>query len=91
MPVYAFTCTACGGFDVQRPMAESDEPARCPECGSHARRVFSPPGLALVTRPVRLGLDMEEKSAHEPEVVTQKRGRPMPHRHAPSLPWAVGH
>jgi putative FmdB family regulatory protein len=91
MPVYAFTCGTCGGFDVQRPMAESDEPARCPECGSHARRVFSPPGLALLARPVRLGLDMEEKSAHEPEVVTQKRGRPMPHRHAPSPPWAVGH
>jgi putative FmdB family regulatory protein len=91
MPVYAFTCAACGGFDVQRPMAESDEPARCPECGSDARRVFSPPGLALMARPVRLGLDMEEKSAHEPEVVTQKRGRAMPHRHAPSPPWAVGH
>jgi putative FmdB family regulatory protein len=91
MPVYAFTCAACGGFDVVRPMAASDEPARCPECGSHARRVFSPPGLALLARPVRLGLDLEEKSAHEPEVVTQKRGRPMPHRHAPSPPWAVGH
>jgi hypothetical protein len=53
--------------------------------------VFSPPGLALLARPVRVGLDMEEKSAHEPDVVTQKRGRPMPHRHAPSPPWAVGH
>jgi putative FmdB family regulatory protein len=91
MPVYAFTCAACGGFEVARPMAESDEPARCPQCGSHARRVFSPPGLALLARPVRLGLDMQEKSAHEPEVVTQKRGRPMPHRHGPSPPWAVGH
>jgi putative FmdB family regulatory protein len=91
MPVYAFTCAACGGFDVVRPMAESDEPARCPDCGSDAQRVFSPPGLARLARPVRLGLDMEEKSAHEPEVVTQKRGRPMPHRHAPSPSWAVGH
>jgi hypothetical protein len=53
--------------------------------------VFSPPGLARLARPVRRALDIEEKSAHEPEVVSQKRGSPMPHRHAPSPPWAVGH
>jgi hypothetical protein len=53
--------------------------------------VFSPPGLALLARPVRGALDMEEKSAHEPEVVSEKRGRPMPHRHTPSPPWTLGH
>jgi hypothetical protein len=53
--------------------------------------VFSPPGIALLERPVRTALDIQEKSAHEPEVVSQKRGRPMPHRHALSPPWAVGH
>jgi hypothetical protein len=72
-------------------MAEAGAPARCPECGSDARRVFSPPGLTLLARPVRRALDIEEKSAHEPEVVSQKGGRPMPHRHTPSPPWALGH
>jgi putative FmdB family regulatory protein len=91
MPVYAFTCATCGAFDVVRPMVEAGAPARCPECGNDARRVFSPPGLALLARPVRAGLEMEEKSAHEPDVVTKKRGRPMPHRHAPSPPWTIGH
>ena len=91
MPVYAFTCDACGPFDVMRPMAKADAPVRCPGCGSYARRVFSPPGLAILARPVRLGLDMEEKSAHEPELVREKRGRPMPHRHSPSPPWTLGH
>jgi hypothetical protein len=74
-----------------RPMAEAGAPARCPECGRGARRVFSPPGLALLARPVRRALDREEKSANEPEVVSEKRGRPMPHRHAPSPPWTIGH
>ena len=77
MPVYAFTCVACGGFDVVRPMAESDELARAAVADERA--------------PARRALELEEKSAHEPEVVTQKRGRPMPQRHAPSPPWAVGH
>jgi putative FmdB family regulatory protein len=91
VPVYAFTCAACGSFDVMRPMVEAGMPARCPSCGGDARRLFSPPGLALLARPVRRALDMEEKSAHEPEVVSQKRGRPMPHRHVPSPPWTLGH
>jgi putative FmdB family regulatory protein len=91
VPVYAFTCVGCGSFELMRPMAESGAPARCPGCGSDARRVFSPPGLARLARPVRRALDLEEKSAHEPEVVSEKRGRPMPHRHGPSPPWTLGH
>lgn len=91
MPVYAFTCAACGPFDVVRPMVEAGAPADCPSCGGDARRVFSPPGLVLLAAPVRRALDLQEKSAHEPDVVMQKRGRPMPHRHAPSPPWTVGH
>jgi putative FmdB family regulatory protein len=91
MPIYAFRCPGCGPFDVMRTMAEAGAPARCPECGSEARRVFSPPGLALLATPVRQALDIEEKSAHEPEVVSEKRGRPLPHRHTPSPPWTLGH
>jgi hypothetical protein len=72
-------------------MAEAGAPAHCPGCGSDARRVFSPPGIAALARPVRRALDIEEKSAHEPEVVSEKRGRSMPHRHAPSPPWTLGH
>jgi putative FmdB family regulatory protein len=91
MPVYAFTCVGCGPFDLVRPMAEAGAPARCPGCGSDARRVFSPPAIAHLARPVRRALDIEEKSAHTPDVVSEKRGSPMPHRHAPSPPWTLGH
>lgn len=91
MPVYAFRCPSCGPFDLSRPMAEAGKPARCPACGGEARRIFTPPGLALLQKPVRRGLEFEEKSAHEPEVVTEKKGRPLPHVHAPKPPWVLGH
>jgi len=91
MPVYAFRCEACGAFDVVRPMVEASAPAQCPDCGDGARRVYSPPGLALVAKPLRRALETEEKSAHEPDLVTQKRGRSMPHAHEPSPPWVMAH
>ena len=81
MPFYAYDCAGCGPFDLLRPVAEAGAAGRCPGCGAEGRRVYSPPGLALLARPLRRALDGEEKSAHEPAVVTQKRGAPMPHLH----------
>lgn len=91
MPVYAFTCEDCGPFDVMRPMAESGAPARCPSCGTTAARVFTPPGLALLDAPIRRALDTEDRSAHAPDVVSERSGRPLPHRHEPSPPWVLSH
>jgi putative FmdB family regulatory protein len=93
VPVYAFSCGDCGSFEVVRPMAEASRRASCPDCGEAARRVYTPPGLTHIAAPLRRALDGEEKSAHEPAVVSQKQGRPMPHghSHAPSPPWTFGH
>jgi putative FmdB family regulatory protein len=74
MPLYAFDCPECGPFDLR---TEFGAAGRCPECGAKARRVFTPPGLALLARPLRRALDIEERSANEPAVVTEKRGRPL--------------
>jgi putative FmdB family regulatory protein len=91
VPAYAFICEVCGPFDVVRPMAEASAAAACPTCGAEARRVFTPPGLALLARPVRRALDLEEKSAHQPDVVSHKGGGPPPHRHSPAPPWVLSH
>lgn len=91
MPTYQFTCAACGPFELVRPMAEAGAPARCPSCGATARRVFTPPGIALLAAPLRRALDQEDKSAHEPDVVTERSGRPLPHSHSPTPPWALSH
>jgi hypothetical protein len=72
-------------------MADASEPARCPGCGAEARRVFTPPGLPLLARPVRRALDMEEKSAFAPDVVATKRGRALPHRRDHAPPWVLSH
>ena len=91
MPIYEFTCERCGAFELSRPMAEAADPACCPSCGTIARRVFTPPGLALLAKPMRRMLDEEDRSAHAPDVVTQRQGQPMPHRHEPSPPWVLSH
>lgn len=97
MPIYAFTCGACGPFDVVRSAAESAQPAACPTCQRMTRRVFTPPNLALLPRPLRRVREREEKSAHEPDVVTHKQGRPLPHRHGHGhgahhpMPWVLTH
>ena len=91
MPVYAFACAGCGDFELTRKAADAGAPAACPECGTTARRVFSPPRLALLSKPLRGALDREERSGHEPEVVSAKAGRPLPHRHDPSPPWVLSH
>jgi putative FmdB family regulatory protein len=91
MPIYAFTCAACGEFEAARPVDQASAGALCPVCGAGARRLFTPPGISLLARPTRRALDAEEKSAHEPDVVSEKRGRALPHRHSPRPPWALSH
>ena len=74
MPLYAFECPGCGPFELSRPVAEAGSAGRCPDCGDEGRRVYTPPALARLARPLRRAFDMEERSAHEPAVVTEKRG-----------------
>jgi putative FmdB family regulatory protein len=91
MPIYAFACEDCGEFEVMRKAVDAGQPAACPGCEATARRVFTPPGLARLVKPLRVALDREEKSAHQPDVVGVKTGRPRPHKHAPAPPWVLSH
>jgi putative FmdB family regulatory protein len=90
--LYDFACEACGPFELRRSMARASEPATCGVCGGPARRVFSPPGLALTHAPVRRARDLEERSAHEPSVSDRPHGSRMPslHRHGNAPPWVIG-
>jgi putative FmdB family regulatory protein len=89
MPVYVFSCHECGSFELTRPMAETGQAAYCPDCRRESRRVFTPPGLTRLAGPLRRALETEEASAHEPRVVTQKRGRPIPRHRSPTPPWVL--
>jgi putative FmdB family regulatory protein len=89
MPVYVFACHECGSFELARPMAEASSRACCPTCQREARRVFTPPRLTRLAAPMRRALETEEASAHEPLVVTEKRGRPLRRRREPVPPWVL--
>jgi len=89
MPVYVFACRECGSFELARPMTEASSRALCPSCQCEARRVFTPPRLARLAAPTRRALETEEASAHEPRVVSEKRGRPMRRRQDPVPPWVL--
>lgn len=89
MPVYVFACDECGSFELARRMAEASSRASCPTCQRAARRVFTPPRLTRLAAPMRRALDAEEASAHEPRVVTEKRGRPLRQRRESVPPWVL--
>jgi putative FmdB family regulatory protein len=93
MPVYAFSCEHCGPFEVRRPLREATEPAHCPACEELGRRIYTPPGLVRTPAPVRRARDLEEKSAHEPELVGRPHGSPLSWHgsHTPKPPWVLGH
>ena len=82
MPVYEFTCEACGPFALRRRVADAAAAGACPTCAGPARRRFSPPGVARTSAPLRAARDREERSGHEPAVVSQPSGRPLPWQHS---------
>jgi putative FmdB family regulatory protein len=69
MPVYSYSCVVCGGFDLVRPMAESEAPVTCPDCGGSGRRVFGAPALRSLSTGLRNALDAQHRSADAPDVV----------------------
>ena len=60
MALYEYKCAYCEErFDVMRPIADADDPAECPECGStESRRAISnfasitPGASALASNPM---------------------------------------
>jgi putative FmdB family regulatory protein len=47
MPAYDYRCVSCDiCFEVTRPLGETGQ-VTCPECGSAAKRVFSPVGVVF--------------------------------------------
>jgi putative FmdB family regulatory protein len=93
MPLYAFECETCGSFEEWRPLGESGSPWRCPVCRAPGRRVYTPPGLVRTPAPVRHARTLEERSAHEPDVVHAQPsglpGRPLRRPASRTPAWAT--
>jgi putative FmdB family regulatory protein len=68
MPVYDYLCQRCGPFTEMRPMADSDVPQACPECGADAPRAFlTAPYCVTMPSQLRLAHATNERSASEPK------------------------
>ncbi len=83
MPVYDYACESCGPFSAQAGMAAFDQPAPCGQCGRPSPRMVAAPNLGRTERSARIAHERNERSAHEPRVVTheQLHGKTGAHRH----------
>ena len=70
MAIYEYRCERDGAFEVTRPIGTAPASIACPVCASEAERVFSSPMVSLAPRALVAALDHEEKTRHEPDVVT---------------------
>lgn len=94
MPIYEFECQEHGVFETTKSLAQARDPAQCPDCGRGAPRILSLPSLARLSRSVVKARDVNEKSRHDPKVVTRQKGgapAPAPARAAAARPWMIGH
>jgi hypothetical protein len=69
----------CGPFSAWNSMSRADEAAACPACHQPSRRAVSMPFLNRMDQARRKAHARNEKSAHEPRVMTkdqlEKSGR----------------
>jgi putative FmdB family regulatory protein len=70
MAIYEYRCGSHGVFEVLRPIGTAPASVACAVCAGESIRVFSNPMVSFAPRALVAALDHEEKSRHEPEVVT---------------------
>ncbi|HEX8325269.1 MAG TPA: zinc ribbon domain-containing protein [Tepidisphaeraceae bacterium] len=68
MPLYEFNCSACGSFEVFRPVSRAAEGVQCPDCAAEATRVWYAPAVAAMSPLSRMAAERNEKSRHEPHM-----------------------
>ena len=85
MAIYEYRCERDGAFEVTRPIGTAPSSFACPQCAGEAERVFSSPMMSFAPRALVAALDQEEKTRHEPDVVTSLPPAPA-HKQTPVLP-----
>jgi putative FmdB family regulatory protein len=85
MAIYEYRCERDGSFEVVRPIGTAPTSIACPECASEAGRVFTSPMVSFAPRELVAALDHEEKTRHEPDVMTSLPAAPA-HQRTPVAP-----
>ena len=95
MPLYEYECGAHGLFEAQRAVTDFDAAGVCPTCHGESTRVLSVPRLRRTGASERVARDRNERSQHEPKVVTreaaQSTGASSLQASTGGHPWALGH
>jgi putative FmdB family regulatory protein len=86
MPLYEYECGDHGVFELVRRMEESSKNACCPSCGREAARIVSVSNLSRVPRWEAKARERNEKSRHEPRVVSVDRGSSVAAKARSALP-----
>ena len=73
MPLYGYSCVSCGPFSAWGSMLAHEEPMACPGCGQASPRMIAAPNLACASSNARLAHERNERSAHEPRVVSHEQ------------------
>jgi putative FmdB family regulatory protein len=73
---YSYRCAGCGRFDQRASIGTAAELVDCPTCARPAQRIFTPPMLARTPAGVAALHQLEERSRHEPPVVSGPVGAP---------------
>jgi putative FmdB family regulatory protein len=82
---YDYRCDHDGVFEISRPLGTAPASVPCPACGRETRRVFTSPMLTSTPRELAGAIDHEEKTRHEPDIVTSLPPAPARKR-TPVLP-----
>ncbi len=100
MPLYDYRCHECGVFEAWAKMANSADAADCPTCGQAAERLVTAPMVPTLTPTLRDAYSRNERSAHEPRMVSGSAFHSQAqdhthghhkHRHHKKRPWMIGH
>lgn len=83
MPLYEFRCAEHGHFELFRRMAESGEPAPCPQCGAIGSRYFRTPPPVFGDYPPYV-------SPASGRVISGRREREEDFRRTNTRPYEVG-
>jgi putative FmdB family regulatory protein len=67
MPMYDYSCGACGDFSALRPLAQWRDAAPCPQCGATSGRIIGgAPAISALSSAVNRARAVNERSANEP-------------------------
>ena len=70
MPLYDYSCAACGPFKAWQAMSAASKPQGCPQCQEPAERALAAPYFRGEAANLRYKAEtFNERSANEPKVV----------------------